>query len=192
MDNLTQATNINTLNQELISASLNGHNDEIKKLLGKGANIEAADHEGVTAFMQAAMQGHTEIVNTFLDKGVDINHHSTYGTTALMYAITHKRTDIVNRLLDNNTDIHANNSMMFICAVEHGNAETVKIFLEKGADINAISQAQFKRLLKGSFATDYKDNISKALELSKAGIKIPEDLTPYPKEMQEILAQFKN
>jgi ankyrin repeat protein len=70
----------------LMNAAGRGDPDEVKLLLGKGADVNARDERGWTPLMEAANRGYPEIVKLLLDKGADVNLKHQYGWTALSIA----------------------------------------------------------------------------------------------------------
>ena len=55
--------------EELLKACKKGNLEEVERLLGQGADIEAKDDDGKTALMLAAIMGHTETENLLREKG---------------------------------------------------------------------------------------------------------------------------
>ena len=72
-------------------ASLQGHEEVVKLLIEKGAEVNRTDKAGVTALMAASEQGHGEIVKLLIEKGAEVNRTDEAGETALMVA-SHTRT----------------------------------------------------------------------------------------------------
>merc|ERR1712098_98886 len=91
------------LNMELRDAAFAGRFETVKKLLAKGAEIDAADDEGHTALYFAVSGGTygspTKTVEVLLSQGADPNLATTQGTTPLHVAYQKKREDIQVALL---------------------------------------------------------------------------------------------
>ncbi|MEJ2226083.1 MAG: ankyrin repeat domain-containing protein [Syntrophobacterales bacterium] len=110
------------VNEDLVSASIRGNLPEVKRLLDKGADVNAKIElggstgtpqlGGYTALMGASFSGNREIVALLLDKGADVNAKNDLGMTALMEA------------------------------AGSGNPEVVQLLLDKGADVNAMSKTK--------------------------------------------------
>src|SRR5690242_10438238 len=83
----------------LMWAASNGHTPAVKMLLGKGANIEAEDKEGLTPLIWAARNGRTPALQVLLSKGADIEATDKYGFTPLMWAAWNGHTPAVKRLV---------------------------------------------------------------------------------------------
>jgi ankyrin repeat protein len=95
------------VNEDLIEASRRGDLPEVKRLLAKGADVNAKDKFGRTALISAAGNNQQETVKLLLAKGADVNAKDMNGNTA------------------------------FIAASFYGHPEVVKLLLAKGADVNA-------------------------------------------------------
>jgi ankyrin repeat protein len=61
------------LNADLIKASFSGNLPEVKRLLDKGANVNASRENGMTALIGASMEGQQEIVELLLAKGAEVD-----------------------------------------------------------------------------------------------------------------------
>jgi ankyrin repeat protein len=64
--------------------------DAVRRLLARGAKVNATDEEGRTALMHAARNGSRASVETLLQKGADPNAMDNAGRTALTYALQPK------------------------------------------------------------------------------------------------------
>lgn len=148
---LEEGADINAVDKNsataLMWASDNGHTEKVKLLLRKDANVNAKDKDGRTALMDAADGGHTEIVRLLLGKGADVNAKNNMGRTALMYtAKGHKETpaEVMRDIYVANKSLTGADILLTTAAYENGahteyitDIETVKLLLEKGADVNA-------------------------------------------------------
>ena len=59
-------------------ASHNGHEEVVKLLIEKGAEVNRTGKAGVTALLAASLQGQGEIVRLLIEKGAEVNHIGTY------------------------------------------------------------------------------------------------------------------
>lgn len=67
----------------LMEAAGKGDVDAVRKLLEKGASVNARGADGRTALMEAAYGGHKDIVRLLLDKGADVKAKKDDGADAL-------------------------------------------------------------------------------------------------------------
>lgn len=89
----------------LVDAAARGDLDLVRKLLVKGAQVDAQDSDGDTALKAAAVAGKREVLRFLIEKGADPN----------------KRAGILE-------------STPLICAAEMGHADIVQLLLAQGAD----------------------------------------------------------
>ena len=82
----------------LVYGAFGGHRQIVTWLLGKGANIDAASDNGMTALMAAARGGHIDIVKDLLKAGADTTKKTDAGQTARDIALGNNNTDIASLL----------------------------------------------------------------------------------------------
>ena len=66
-------------NNALIRASEEGNIETVARLLEKGADVNAKNNDGYTAFIRASMNRHIEIAAMLPEKGADVNAKNNYG-----------------------------------------------------------------------------------------------------------------
>ena len=74
------------VNKALLSAVEEGDVEALKSALAAGADVNAADSEGITSLMRAAETGNEEILKLLIEAGADVNVENVYGDTALSVA----------------------------------------------------------------------------------------------------------
>jgi len=117
------------LDEALLTAARTGDLEQVKALLGKGANVEAKTRYGVTSLYYAASHGHPDILNYLIEKGADINVVDTfYKVSALDFAIDNGNTATATILIERGCK-HAPKALGG--AVQKGNVEVVKAILGK-------------------------------------------------------------
>jgi hypothetical protein len=87
-----------TLNKDLIEVARRGDLGEVRRLLDKGANVNARDVDGWTPLHWAAALGRLDIVKLLVERGADVNAKNGDGKTPLDLAREKKYWDIVNFL----------------------------------------------------------------------------------------------
>ena len=96
-----------SINQQLLKSAAAGDTDNIRKLLGLGANKETTDVNGRTPLHLAAYQNHLGAVRLLLEYGAPIEAQIKGGGTPLMDAVAMGHEDIVSCLLEHgaNTEV---------------------------------------------------------------------------------------
>jgi len=62
----------------LVSASLSGHEEVVRLLLSRGANVHARGDYAADPLQAASLHGHTQVVQLLLENGADVNARSGY------------------------------------------------------------------------------------------------------------------
>ena len=91
----------------LMAAAEKGDSGLVGKLIGEGADVNAATLRGVTALMIAAMMGKSDVVRLLATHGADVNAKAQGGKTPLMYAAVSGSEAAVRALLENGADVNA-------------------------------------------------------------------------------------
>ena len=108
-------------------------------LIECGADVNAANHDGITALMWAV--GDADKVQLLLQKGSKVNARSALGRTPLLIAATYAVNATVVRLLIKNGASVTENDLFqetpLTSASKRGDAELVEILIEAGADVHA-------------------------------------------------------
>jgi ankyrin len=127
------------LNNKLLIAAQYGRSDEVRCLLDRGAQINAATIDGHTPLYIASEHGHYEAVLLLLEKGADPNKAASSGETPLYAATDNKHYDVARLLLEKGADPNKEDCADYTPlynAAEYGHYETVRLLLDKGADPN--------------------------------------------------------
>jgi hypothetical protein len=118
-----------------------GHDDIVRLLLEKGAEIEVKDGKyGYTPLLWAAGNGHEAVVKLLLEKGAEIEaKDGSYGYTPLLWAARNEHEAVIKLLLDKGAKTEAEDDEFsdtsLLWAVRNGYEAVVKVLLEKGTEI---------------------------------------------------------
>ena len=97
-------------NKKFIGLCKIGTRDEILEAIDTGADVNASNHNGVSAFMTAVMYNKNPgVLGVLVENGVDVNAKSNNGNTALMYAAMFRTAEVVRELLEYGADVNAVN-----------------------------------------------------------------------------------
>ena len=157
------------LEEKLIQAVENQDIDVTRSLLDRGANLETKDHKNNFLFHLAARKGFEEIVELFIQKGVDINLKNKYGETILHYSIGFGHKELTKYLISKGAVIQSESlgqvayqgwvdiadyiisagvgvdekkydETPLFNAVRNRKVEMANFLINKGANVNALSQ----------------------------------------------------
>ena len=133
-----------------------------RMLLSAGAKPDVADAGGYTPLMAAAGAGDVELVRELLAKGAQVNAKNTFSgvvkngdiqlksLTPLMLGVPTGSAELVRVLLEAGADVKARDlrgmtPLMMAAASEYQNAEVVKLLIDRGSDVNAVSEIRGDR-----------------------------------------------
>jgi ankyrin repeat protein len=114
-----------------------GRRQVLEVLIEKGAEINTANQDGVTALMFAANGGHLEETKLLLEKGADANARRKDGATALVGAIGGGgHLEVIKVLVENGAE--CNTTVMGVSALRlaemDGQSEVVEYLRSCGAE----------------------------------------------------------
>lgn len=132
------------LNYALLDACDHGDLDEVRRLLGRGADINARGLFDSTPLMRASSRGHAHVVQELISRGADVNARSWKGATALMDAARwSENAEVIKVLLDRKGYVNAvdeDGSTALMDAARRGSLDFVTILFERKADIHAADK----------------------------------------------------
>lgn len=137
---LTQMSEIETINDKLITCAQSNHVEEAMTLLQGGADVNYVDSAGYLALHYACSAGHAEITQLLLEQGSDYTAKLT-GHAPIILAAKSGHNEIIGLLLAHGADIEEKGiggCPATISAFEAGQSHTLHFLLEHGkADINS-------------------------------------------------------
>jgi len=159
----------------LISVCSRGVLSEVKKAVGDGADVNAADASGRTALLEAAWNGNADIVKYLLEQGADPGAADKSGFTPIMRGAEGGYLPVVNALIAKGADVNCRGRVRgttpLMLAAEHGHVKVISALLAAGAAVNAVDQYE-----ETALARAYRVEQDKAAQLleSKGGHGKPE------------------
>jgi len=123
------------LNNQLVTAAVNGQLGQIQWLLERGADINSSGPSigntpaGVTALSYAAAENHLKVVEYLILHGAEVNQADAGGGSPLIYAAWRGHTSVVKLLLKHGADTNAsvNGRSALSMARDNGHTETVRV-----------------------------------------------------------------
>ena len=146
------------------NAVMRGDAAEVRAMLRAGADVNAAQGDGMTALHWAAMKGQTDIAAMLLYAGA--NHGATTrlgGYTPLHLAARAGSAPIVDALVTAGANVKATSSSgttALMLAAESGTLAAVHRLVTAGADVNALEQAKGQSALMFAAAFDRADVVA--------------------------------
>ena len=110
------------------------------------AKVDLRSAQDETPLMLAALHGQLDIAKKLMARDADVNKP---GWTPLHYAAMNKHMDVIALLLEHHAYIDAespNGTTPLMMAAQYGNALTVKMLLEAGADATVRNQQHLSAL----------------------------------------------
>ena len=125
------------VNEDLLKAAEEGKVEEVKRLLGAGADINARGANKLTPLILSILKNKTDVAKFLIGKGADINARNEYGYTALCGAAAVNSIDVAGILLAKGMDLNDECGGMtpLLLAALWGQREMVDFLVSKGADV---------------------------------------------------------
>ncbi|KAH6673675.1 ankyrin repeat-containing domain protein [Halenospora varia] len=128
----------------------------IRLCKNRGMSLDIEQNHGETPMGCALRRGHAETAKLLLEAGADPHHRNAVGHTTLMFAPFAKDNGLLNSIVSAGADVNVGDYMDKITALHVAcakkNAEAVKVLVEQGADINAMTSDGWTPLM---VAIDY-------------------------------------
>lgn len=128
----------------IAEAASRGDVEAVRTLLGEGADVSAAQADGMTGLHWAAARGDAEMARLLISAGADVTLGTRIGSyTPLHLASRAGYTDVASALVEAGADVNiaTTNSgatpLHLAAASAGGGAELVALLIENGADANA-------------------------------------------------------
>jgi uncharacterized protein len=123
-------------------AAMRGDRDAVRTLLKQGADVGAAQGDGMTALHWAAERGDSDVAAMLVYAGANVSAVTRIGQyTPLHIASKGANAAVVDTLLEAGANVSARTSPSGVTplhlAAASGNAAIVKTLIEHGADVNA-------------------------------------------------------
>lgn len=142
-------------------------------LLQKGLHANSLNAKGENALFYI-QENNLEMFELLVVNGADVSQRSTDNSSLLINAAKEGNISIVRFLLAKGADIHVKNDLGFtafqyLIFPHSRNEELVKMFLDRGADINTTDAAQGKSMMFYAIESEYMPSI---LALKEKGAKL--------------------
>lgn len=121
-----------------------GHEDDVRKIIAQGADVNEKNDAGETPLYIAAWTGNLEVAEILIEAGADVNVRDIYGDTPLMAAADQSNAQMIEKLISLGADVTVRNSdgstpLHYAAGAFYGSAEAASILIDAGVDVNAIN-----------------------------------------------------
>lgn len=122
-----------------------GHQDIVRMLISKGADVATIDVNGMTPLHEAVMFGQKDIAMLLISRGADIRAQNYVGWTPLYFAVNWGRKDLAKLLISRSADVNIKDiydRTMLHMAARKGQYEIAELLISYGAKVNARMNKQ--------------------------------------------------
>src|SRR5262245_50979107 len=165
------------------AAAMRGDSDEVRTLLRGGADVNAAQGDGMTALHWTALNGDLKTMDVLLYGGAATEALTRVGAyTPLHLASSRGQAAAIARLLEAGAKVGRFTStgvQPLHLAAQAGNADAVKALLDRGAEVNAKDKTHGRTALIFATAEDRVD-VMKVLLARGADTKLATTVIDYP------------
>jgi ankyrin repeat protein len=147
----------------VVDAARDGNRDAAQALIRKGADVNAAEGDGMTALHYAAMKGDAALARLLVEAGADVKAATRLGSyTPLHVAAQAGSAPIVSLLVAHGADVNAGTitgatPLMFAAA--SGDTAAIAALVDGGADVNAREKDRGQTPLMFAAAADRLDAV---------------------------------
>lgn len=144
----------------LIDAVKRGATAEVRSLLDRHADVNAAEPDGATALAWAVERDDLEMADLLIRAGSNVNAANDYGVTPLSLACSNKNSAMVEKLLNAGANPNAvlwTGEPPIMTAARLGSVDSVKSLLKHGANINAAESRRGQTALMWAIAERHPD-----------------------------------
>jgi uncharacterized protein len=130
----------------------------VRSLLKDGADVNAAQADGMTALHWAAMHGDADLTGMLMYAGANVKATTRLGAmTPLFLASQYGQPAVIVALLKAGADTRAGTpggTTPLMVAASSGNVEAVRALLDHGADVNAVESMRGRTAVMFAAASD--------------------------------------
>ncbi|MET0682607.1 MAG: ankyrin repeat domain-containing protein [Casimicrobiaceae bacterium] len=133
------AARAQSVQDDFVVAVVNDRVQEIKRLLGSGADPDMLDSNGDPVLVIAVRAGNTATVDLLLATRANVDARTKFGDTALMMGALLGRLDIVKKLRARGASVNQQGWTPLMYAATGGHDDIVRYLLAEGAEMDASS-----------------------------------------------------
>ena len=133
------------VNALLTTACRFGDLEILRLLIGKGADVSAADTEGRTPLHRALLEGFEGVAQLLIDKGADVSAADNMGWTPLHWASREGFEEVARLLIDKGADVSAADNegrTPLHWALLEGFEGVAQLLIDMGADVSVADKGR--------------------------------------------------
>ena len=144
------------LDRRLIAAAWDNDVDRARRLIARGADVNAKDETEQSAYLVSTSEGYLRLLELTLRNGAGVQSKDRFNGTGLIRAAERGHADIVGRLLQTRIEVNHVNNLGWTAlheAIILGDGsqryvDTVRLLVARGADVDLPSQEDGVRPLR--------------------------------------------
>lgn len=124
----------------LTEAARDGDVDRVRTVIGRGADVDAAEADLTRAIHWATYHDDLEMTRLLAEAGAEVTATNRYGASALSMAAVNGNAEMITLLLDHGADATTTGpegETVLMTSARTGVVEAVRVLIENGADIDA-------------------------------------------------------
>jgi uncharacterized protein len=171
---------------EVADAAMRGDRVELRNLLERNADVNAAQADGATALHWAVYANDLESVKLLIAANANVSARSREGATPLSLASANGHPEIIERLLAAGADVNSrlpNGETPLMMAARTGRVDALDVLLDRGAEVNATETLRGTTALMWAAANDntaaVKLLIERGADIAARSAKTPAGRRPY-------------
>jgi ankyrin repeat protein len=145
--------------ESLLTAAMEGDAAKLQSLLNKGADVNTARADGVTALLEAIFYNNNpHAIDVLIRAGADVNVSDSYGVNLLHLACLNRDAELVQKLLSKGADANrakiTGETPLLTCS-NTGTIDGVSALLTHGAKVNAKESKEDQTALMWASSEGY-------------------------------------
>ncbi|MFD3272175.1 ankyrin repeat domain-containing protein [Paenibacillus dendritiformis] len=168
-------------NAALLDAAKKGKEEDVRRYIKEGAEVNAQDGSGRTPAMLATLGGHTEVVRLLIETGADVNIQADNRDNPYLYAGAEGMLDILKLTIEAGVDTKRTNRFggtALIPAAEHAHLDVIEYLLTSSdVDVNHVNNLGWTALMEAVVLGSGGEPHQRAVELlirHGADVNIPD------------------
>ncbi len=152
-----RATVNRDLGPDLVSAAGRGDAKAVRRLLERGADVEARDGTGRTPLIAAAYGNHLEVARLLIEAGADVNVQDTTRQGAYLIATSDGYIELLRLTLRAGADVRSTDSYNgtgLIRAAARGHVEVIRELLKTEIAVDHVNRLGWTALLEAIILGD--------------------------------------